>query len=425
MKWLGFSSGVKHTDTRCSPSASRQHQGLYAGGEGRGGVPSPKRNIRLCLPGQLADYCTIAGILRLQIQTVSQLVTSLGLIINTEKSALVPWQQIQFLGVTALRRGKGCPNSGESDIDHRMCHRTVASKDCSSQTVDESLGSHSKPDSCPTPVSPPHERDPAPRARQVHPPAEPPVNPDPQLTQDHEGGGYHVIGQVDTGYRQTPHQQAGTSCYLSCPTEATPTGQGTSSQGTLRQPISGDVCQPPRGNPQQIAISPNSQATDLVPAPRDTSPNETSSGGGQQDSRCSVQGRNRHRNTEKSPRDIGRMAAEQSSVSDPIQSVGETVRRPICDEVEQPASSLLHVGQRPHGLRNGCHVHQLGQDAGVCVSPHRSDTQGPGETLKIQELQDACNSASVAQAIVVPEAAVSHSSRADQPALEGEAHPSS
>ena len=118
------------------------------------------------------------------------------------------------------------------------------------------------------------------------------------------------------------------------------------------------------------------------------------------------------------------MAAEQSSVPDSIQSAGKTIHRPICDKGEQPATSLLHVGLGPHGLRSGCHDHQLEQDAGSCVSSHRSDTQGPGETLKIQELQDASNSPVVAQANAVPEAAVSSGSRADQPASDGGAHPS-
>ena len=113
------------------------------------------------------------------------------------------------------------------------------------------------------------------------------------------------------------------------------------------------------------------------------------------------------------------MAAEQSSVPDSIQSAGETVHRPICDKGEQPATSLLHVGSGPHGLRSRCHDHQLEQDAGLCVSSHRSDTQGPGETLKIQELQDASNSPAVAQANVVPKVAVSSGSRTNQPAFDG------
>ena len=206
--------------------------------------------------------------------------------------------------------------------------------------------------------------------------------------------------------------------------ETAPAGQRTNSQGTLRQPISGDVHHPTEGNTHQIAISPNSQAAHLVPAPRDTSPSRTSPSGGQQASGCSIQGGNRPSDTEKSQRDLGGMAAEQSSVPDSIQSAGETVHRPICDKGEQPATSLLHVGSGPHGLQSGCHDHQLEQDAGLCVCPHRSDTQGPGETLKIQELQDAFNSPAVAQANVVPEAAVSSGSRADQPASDGGARPS-
>ena len=230
---------------------------------------------------------------------------------------------------------------------------------------------------------------------------------------------------MDPGYRQAPHQQAGTPGYPSGSAETTPASQGSNSQGTLRQPISGDVHKPTGGNPQQIAVSPSSQAAHLVPAPRDTAPSGTSPRGGQQDSRCSIQGGNRPSDTEKGQRDLGGMAAEQSSVPDPIQSAGEAVHRPVCDEGKQPATSVLHVGPGPHGLRSGCHDHQLGQDAGLRISPHRSNTQGPGETLEIQELQDASSSSAMAQADVVPEAAVSHGSRADQPASDGGAHPTS
>ena len=399
------------------------------------------------------------GILSRQIQTVSQLVTSLGLIINTEKSALVPVPGSQ----ASLRRRKGGPNRGESDSDHRMCRRTVVSRDCSSQTVDAAPRPHGEPDSHPTPVQTPHESHPAPRALQVQTSQEPAVHSDPQLPEDKEGapmvdsatqpeartaffapntmfmpyygcfqggmgsalGGYYVIGQMDPGYRQAPHQQAGTPGYPSGSAETTPASQGSNSQGTLRQPISGDVHKPTGGNPQQIAVSPSSQTAHLVPAPRDTAPSGTSPRGGQQDSRCSVQGGNRPSDTEKGQRDLGGMAAEQSSVPDPIQSAGEAIHRPVCDEGKQPATSVLHVGPGPHGLRSGCHDHQLGQDAGLRISPHRSNTQGPGETLEIQELQDASSSSAMAQADVVPEAAVSHGSRADQPASDGGAHPTS
>ena len=359
------------------------------------------------------------GILRQRIQSVSQLVTSLGLLINARKSALVPSQQIQFLGANLLfAEEKGGPNRGESDSDHRMCRRTVSSRDCSSQTVDEALGPHSEPDSHPTPVQTPHESHSAPRALQVQPPAAPAVHTDPQLTEDKEGttmvdsstqsearaaffssnamfmpyygyfqggmgsslGGYYVIGQIDPGYRQTPHRQARTSSYPSGSAETAPAGQRTNSQGTLRQPISGDVHHLTGGNTQQITISPNSQATHLVPAPRDTALSRTSPRGGQQASGCSIQGGNRPSDTEKNQRDFGGMAAKQSSVSDSIQSAGETVHRPICDKGEQPATSSLHVGSGPHGLRSGCHDHQLEQGAGLCVSPHRSwrNSQDPG-----------------------------------------------
>ena len=254
----------------------------------------------------------------------------------------------------------------------------------------------SEPDSHLTPLQTPHESHSAPRALQVQPPAAPAVHTDPQLKEDKEGatmvdsstqsearaaffssnamfmpyygcfqggmgsslGGYYVIGQMDPGYRQTPHQQAGSA-------ETAPAGQRTNSQGTLRQSISDDVHQLTGRNTQQIAISPNSQAAHLLPAPRDTAPSRTSPRGGQQASRCSIQGGNRPSDTEKSQRDFSGMAAEQSSVPDSIQSAGETVHRPICDKGEQPATSLLHVGSGPHGLRSGCHDHQLEQDAGL------------------------------------------------------------
>ena len=222
----------------------------------------------------------------------------------------------------SLRRRKGGPNRGESDSDHRMCRRTVVSRDCSSQTVDAAPRPHGEPDSHPTPVQTPHESHPAPRALQVQPSQEPAVHSDPQLPEDKEGapmvdsatqpeartaffapntmfmpyygcfqsgmgsalGGYYVIGQMDPGYRQAPHQQAGTPGYPSGSAETTPASQGSNSQGMLRQPISGDVHKPTGGNPQQIAVSPSSQAAHLVPAPRDTAPSGTSPRGGQQNS---------------------------------------------------------------------------------------------------------------------------------------------
>ena len=439
-------------------------QDLHTGGQSRGGVPTTERNFCLRLSGRLADNGSVARDPESadpDRQPTGHLPRADHQHREVRPGAVatdpVPGSQ------ASLRRRKGGPNRGESDSDHRMCRRTVVSRNCSSQTVDEAPRPHGEPDSHPTPVQTPHESHPAPRALQVQPSQEPAVHSDPQLPEDKEGapmvdsatqpeartaffapntmfmpyygcfqggmgsalGGYYVIGQMDPGYRQAPHQQAGTPGYPSGSAETTPASQGSNSQGTLRQPISGDVHKPTGGNPQQIAVSPSSQAAHLVPAPRDTAPSGTSPRGGQQDSRCSIQGGNRPSDTEKGQRDLGGMAAEQSVVPDPIQSAGEAVHRPVCDEGKQPATSVLHVGPGPHGLRSGCHDHQLGQDAGLRISPHRSNTQGPGETLEIQELQDASSSSAMAQADVVPEAAVSHGSRADQPASDGGAHPTS
>ena len=281
-------------------------QDLHTGGQSRGGVPSTERNVCLRLSGRLADNGSIAKDLP-SADPVCQPAGHLPGTANQRKKVRpgaiatdpVPGSQ------SPLPRGKGGPNRGESDSDHRMCRRTVSSRDCSSQTVDEALGSHSEPDSHPTPVQTPHESHSTPRALQVQHPAQPAVHTDPQLPKDTEGapmvdsstqseartafftsnamfmpyygcfqggmgsslGGYYAIGQMDPGYRQTPHQQAGTSSDPSGPAETAPTGQRTNSQGTLRQPIGGDVHQPTRGNTQQITISPNSQAAHLVPAP--------------------------------------------------------------------------------------------------------------------------------------------------------------
>ena len=364
-------------------------QDLHTGGQSRGGVPSTERNVCLRLSGRLADNGSIAK----DPPSADPVCQPAGLLPGTANQRKkvrpgaiatdpVPGSQ------SSLPRGKGDPNRGESDSDHRMCRRTVSSRDCSSQTVDEALGSHSEPDSHPTPVQTPHESHSTPRALQVQHPAQPAVHTDPQLPKDKEGapmvdsstqseartalftsnamfmpyygcfqggmgsslGGYYAIGQMDPGYRQTPHQQAGTSSDPSGPAETAPTGQRTNSQGTLRQPIGGDVHQPTGGNTQQITISPNSQAAHLVPAPRDTAPSRTSPRGGQQASGCSIQGGNRPSDTEKSQRDFGGMAAEQSSVPDSIQSAGETVHRPICDKGEQ--LSLIEQYEQP-GLLYG------------------------------------------------------------------------
>ena len=296
------------------------------------------------------------GIFRQQIQIVSQLVTSLGWIINAEKSALVPLQQIQFPGTKLLfTEGKAVPTGERVTAKTAPARRYMRSSGLiASLTVilpqcrppmgviqlhlisKFSLGR--KPRSAPTQVS---------KDAEGAPMVDSPTQAEAWTTllasstvfmpyygciQGRMGsplGGYHVIRQVDPGYRQVPLQQAGTSYYpLDC-AEAALAGQGTNSQGALRQPISGEVHQPTGGNPQQTAVSPSTQAAHLVPAPRDTAPSGTSPRGGPQDSRCSVQGRNRSTNTEE---------VRGTSVDRQLYRV---VRQPLLNQLEKPSIDLF------------------------------------------------------------------------------------
>ena len=387
------------------------------------------------------------GILRQQIQSVSQLFTSLGLLINARKSALVPSQQIQFLGANLLcAEGKAVPTEERVTATAGCAAGLLAAEISPARQWMRLLGLIASLTAI-LPQCRLHMRviqlhvlsrfnlrrhplsTPIPSSRKIrkelrwwtHPhnlkPGQPfsPQTPCSCLTTDASKAGWGAHwGDIMLSGRWTPaiaklhiNRLELLAIHLAL--------------RRLLQQVKGQTVKVRCDNlsvvnMQQITTSPNSQAAHLVPAPRDTAPSRTSPRGGQQASGCSIQGGNRPSDTEKSQRDLGGMAAEQSSVPDSIQSAGETIHRPMCDKGEQPATSLLHEGSGPHGLRSGCHDHQLEQDAGLCVSSHRSDTQGPGETLKIQELQDASNSPAVAQANVVPGAAVSSGSQADQPA---------
>ena len=102
-KWLGFCIGSQNYRYKVLPfglsTAPRAFTWVVKV------VAEYLRQRRIFVYVYLDDWLITAqspGILRQRIQSVSQLVTSLGLLINARKSALVPSQQIQFLGANLL-----------------------------------------------------------------------------------------------------------------------------------------------------------------------------------------------------------------------------------------------------------------------------------------------------------------------------------
>ena len=133
-------------DTRCSSSASQQCPGLWH--EQWESWQSTRLReeffVYICLDDWLITGYTASSPADLVHQPIGH---PLVLIINTQKSVLVPSQQIQVIGAKLLfKEGNVNPAMDRVTVTTGCAAGLLLNRDCPNQTVHEASRSHTNPD---------------------------------------------------------------------------------------------------------------------------------------------------------------------------------------------------------------------------------------------------------------------------------------
>lgn len=418
-------------------------ENVHQGGQDNRRTSPEKRTICVRVSGRLAHHGTVCRGSPLRGSADPPAATTLGV---RHQRGEIRSSAISVSSVPRLdpgfqsREGAPCPGKSREHSPVRLDPPRMC--DSSSQTVDEATGAHRQSYSGSAPMQTPHACHPAPCAVSLQSSQGFALQADPKLQQgptsypmvdsrvqhpagpglpapipilypyygcfqDGVGrplGGYPVGRFLDTYNSQASHQPSGAVDHSPSAQESPKEAEGPDGDGPVRQHVGGVLHQQTGGHPKQIAVSPDHQAPEVVPELPDRTPGRTSPGSGQRPSGRSVQTGNDDPRPVQGEGCIGGVATEPQSLQRNVQQPRTASDRPLRVGDEQAAPDILLVGSRSHGIRSGCHESVLGQDLSIRIPADSVNTQGTGQALEVQPVQDIADCTSLATTAMVPEA---------------------